>query len=98
MVSVSRMRVVHLVGEGQVVGHHQVHHNLVQHLVFVAALGQRRHQAGLHQAIDYVVFSLGNPMREACSGPTSCDSALLSTASSTFTLTFSLSRVGSFSE
>jgi hypothetical protein len=37
-------------------------------------------------------------IREACSGPTSCESLLRSTASSTFTLTFSLSRVGSFSE
>ena len=34
--------------------------------------------------------------RDACSGLTSCESSLLSTASSIFMLTFSLSRVGSF--
>ena len=52
---------VHLVGEGQVVGHLQVDHDLVQHLVLIAAGSQRRHQAGFHQPVDHVVLRLRNP-------------------------------------
>ena len=52
---------MHLVGEGQVVGNHQVDDDLVEDLVFVAALVERRHQAGFDQAVDHVVFSLGDP-------------------------------------
>ena len=52
---------MHLVGEGQVVGHLQVDDDLVQHRVFIAARSQRRHQAGFHQPVDDVVFRLRDP-------------------------------------
>ena len=87
-----------LVGKGQVIGHHQVDHDLAQNLFLVAALvkGATRPASTRRSITLFSAWVIH--MREACSGPTSCESSLLSTASSTFTLTFSLSRVGSLSE
>ena len=50
-----------LVSKSQIVGNDQVDDDLIQNLVFVAALVERRHQASLDQAVDHVVFSLGDP-------------------------------------
>ena len=52
---------MNLVAEGQIVGNHQVDDDLVQNLVLVASRSERRHQAGFHQAVDHVVFSLSDP-------------------------------------
>ena len=52
---------VHLVGKGKVIGHLQVDDDLVQDGVFIAARGKGRHQAGFHEPVDHVVFSLCHP-------------------------------------
>ena len=54
---------VNLVSEGQVVGHLQVDHDLIEDLVLVAVgVGiERRNQARFNQPVDHVVFSLRNP-------------------------------------
>ena len=50
-----------LVGKDQVVRHDQIHDNLIQNLVFIAAGIQRRHQTGFDQAVNHVVFGLSDP-------------------------------------
>ena len=52
---------MNLIAEGQVIGDHQVDHDLVQHLVLVTPGIQRRHEAGFYQTVNHVVLSLGDP-------------------------------------
>ena len=52
---------MHLVCKSQIIWHLQVNNDLVQHRVFIASGGQRRHQAGLHQTVNHVVLSLRDP-------------------------------------
>ena len=52
---------VHRVRECQIVRHGQVDDDLIQHRGLKTAGCQRSHKAGLHQAIEHVILSLGNP-------------------------------------